>query len=338
MPASTGPACWNRLPWRISIALALNVRRDRPGPDFRARHARGEVRPRRQSFLAHNSNSFGFFFFFFCWGAHIHRLAQREHYGIATRAEQVGGGRAPGERDPPAPSVAGLVGRPVAMRRRGRFMCLFRITTGRLLTGADAGRAIGMHTTSDPGRGLCSGRDAGGGGPDSSNPESVLQMPISIRGLALLVIAALATIYMVREMRDVLVPIALGVVVFHSLAPFVERLVRWHVPRTLAALLVMGVMIGGCRRWCGTLYDEAVAVVQQLPDAAKKLRGVFAASDSSPARRSHSRCSRRRPSSRPRPRKRWGPRRAARCHARADRASRCLRGSDVLLGGARNVT
>ena len=43
---------------------------------------------------------------------------------------------------------------------------------------------------------------------------------------------------MLREMRDVFIPIALSVLVFHSLAPLVPA-GRWRVPRTIAAILVM---------------------------------------------------------------------------------------------------
>ena len=71
--------------------------------------------------------------------------------------------------------------------------------------------------------------------PNAASPDA-LPVPINIRSLALLVLAALATIYMVREMREVLIPIALSFLVFHSLAPFVERLVRWRLPRVLAAV------------------------------------------------------------------------------------------------------
>jgi predicted PurR-regulated permease PerM len=103
---------------------------------------------------------------------------------------------------------------------------------------------------------------------------ATLPMPISIRSLALLVLAVFATIYMVREMQDVFIPIALSFVVFQSLAPFVERLVRWRVPRALAALLVMSVLLGAVGSIGWALSDEAVSVVQQMPEAAKKLRTI----------------------------------------------------------------
>jgi predicted PurR-regulated permease PerM len=114
--------------------------------------------------------------------------------------------------------------------------------------------------------------------PTPPNAETVpglqVSMPISIRSLALYVLAVLATIYMVKQMREVLMPVALSGLVYHMLAPFVHRLVRWRIPRTVAALLVMTCLIGvsGLAVW--SLTDEAVAVVQQLPEAARTLRAA----------------------------------------------------------------
>ncbi len=112
--------------------------------------------------------------------------------------------------------------------------------------------------------------------PQNAENSPVLQvpMPISIRSLALYVLAVLATIYMVKQMRDVLMPVALSGLVYHMLAPFVHRLVRWRVPRSLAALLVMACLIGTSSLAVWSLTDEAVAVVQQLPEAARTLRAA----------------------------------------------------------------
>lgn len=175
---------------------------------------------------------------------------------------------------------------------------------------------------------------------DSSAPDSTpaLPMPISIRSLALLVIAALATIYMVREMRDVLIPIALSIVVFHSLSPFVQRLVRWRVPRTLAAVLVMSVMVGGVGTIVWSLSDEAVSVVQQLPDAAKKLRAIVRGLRSQQGQSLTAQVQQAANEFESTAKEAIGGTSAPRGVMRVQVEEPVLRGSDLLLGGARNVT
>lgn len=111
--------------------------------------------------------------------------------------------------------------------------------------------------------------------PDPADATAALpqlSMPVSIRSLALIVLASLATIYMVRAMRDVLMPLALSALVFHLLAPFVEGLVRWRVPRTLAAIVVMMAMLGATAATAWSLSDNAAAVVNKMPDAARRMR------------------------------------------------------------------
>jgi predicted PurR-regulated permease PerM len=102
-----------------------------------------------------------------------------------------------------------------------------------------------------------------------------LPMPISIRSLALVLLATLITIYMLREMAPVLIPIALSVIVYNSLSPLVERLVRWRFPRVLAAAIAVLALVGACGATAYTFSDEAAAVVQKMPEAARRLRGML---------------------------------------------------------------
>ncbi len=86
--------------------------------------------------------------------------------------------------------------------------------------------------------------------PSEPAPPTTIEIsgPTNVRSLALVVLAAIATIYMVRAMRDVFMPLVLALLVFHLLAPFVQRLVKWRLPRALAALLVDGIPRRGVRR------------------------------------------------------------------------------------------
>lgn len=95
---------------------------------------------------------------------------------------------------------------------------------------------------------------------------------VDIRSLSLLVLATAASMLLLHELQPVVVPIVLAAAVFYALAPAVNWLVRWRVPRAMAAALVMLTLIGGLGSLVYSLSDEAIAVVQSLPDTAQKMR------------------------------------------------------------------
>jgi predicted PurR-regulated permease PerM len=175
-------------------------------------------------------------------------------------------------------------------------------------------------------------------GSSAVSDAAALPMPISIRSVALVVLAVLATIYMVREMREVLIPIALSVLVFHSLAPFVERLVRWRVPRVLAAVVVMSAMLAGLGTMVWTLSDEAVAVVQQMPEAAKRLRAVVRGFRQQPGASLTQQVQQTATELESTAKEAMGATPLPRGVLRVQVEEPVLRGSDVLLGGARNIS
>jgi predicted PurR-regulated permease PerM len=99
-----------------------------------------------------------------------------------------------------------------------------------------------------------------------------LQVPVDIRSASLFVLATVACIFVLKQMQPVVVPIVLGALLFYALAPVVDWLNRWHVPRGLAASLVMVSLLAGAGGLAYSLSDEATAVVRSLPDTAEKLR------------------------------------------------------------------
>lgn len=85
-------------------------------------------------------------------------------------------------------------------------------------------------------------------------------------------LAILATIYMLRSMQSVVVPLVLAILVYHALAPIVSWMVRWHVPRALAATLVMLGLFAGIGAGGYALRDQVTAAVESLPDAVQQIR------------------------------------------------------------------
>ena len=97
-------------------------------------------------------------------------------------------------------------------------------------------------------------------------------MPVDVRSMALVVLAALAGIFALQWARAILVPVLLGVMFSYALTPAVDRIARWHVPRALAAgaLLSAIVLVIGWGAWA--LSDDASALIETLPQVAQKVR------------------------------------------------------------------
>jgi predicted PurR-regulated permease PerM len=94
------------------------------------------------------------------------------------------------------------------------------------------------------------------------------------------VITLVAALYLARAF---FVPLLIGVLASYALSPLVEWLKAARVPRPLSAALVLAVLVG-CSSWVAfSLSDDAAAMIERLPDAARKLRqNMIAARTSGP--------------------------------------------------------
>lgn len=107
--------------------------------------------------------------------------------------------------------------------------------------------------------------------PAGEDPTTLPTGPVSIRSLALSILAFGAVIFLLRSMQEVFIPIVLAALLFYTLDPFVDRVSRW-LPRALAAALVVGFVLGVLGTGAYALSDDAMAVVDDLPATARKLR------------------------------------------------------------------
>jgi predicted PurR-regulated permease PerM len=92
--------------------------------------------------------------------------------------------------------------------------------------------------------------------------------------LFLAVIAGIAALYLGRAF---LIPLLIGGLTSYALRPVVDGLARLHVPRVLGAAVVTAALAGGLVWGLASLSDNAVALLEKLPDAARKLRVAVAA-------------------------------------------------------------
>lgn len=101
---------------------------------------------------------------------------------------------------------------------------------------------------------------------------SVRARRYSHMNLALTVLAVIALIAALYFARAFFVPLLIGILASYALRPMVDGLQAMHIPRAVAAALVLGVLAGGVSWLAYSLSDEAAAMLEKLPDAARKLR------------------------------------------------------------------
>ena len=103
-------------------------------------------------------------------------------------------------------------------------------------------------------------------------PGTAPSVPVHVRNVALVVLAVIACIGVLHWAASVIVPLLLGIVFSYALTPVVNRLASWRLPRPLAAAVLMVTILGGTGALAWTLSDDAMLLVQSLPEAAQKLR------------------------------------------------------------------
>jgi predicted PurR-regulated permease PerM len=72
--------------------------------------------------------------------------------------------------------------------------------------------------------------------------------------------------------RGFFVPLLIGILASYALHPLVDGLQSWRVPRSIGAALVLAMVIGGFSWIAVSLSDDASAIIEKLPNAARQLR------------------------------------------------------------------
>jgi predicted PurR-regulated permease PerM len=99
-----------------------------------------------------------------------------------------------------------------------------------------------------------------------------LRTTIDIRSTSLAILAVLATLFAVHVASPVIIPVLLGLTASYALSPIVDRMQRLHLPRALAAALLIAAL-GATAAWTAyTLSDDATTLIESLPDATQKVR------------------------------------------------------------------
>jgi predicted PurR-regulated permease PerM len=101
-------------------------------------------------------------------------------------------------------------------------------------------------------------------------PESAPGAPA--RNAPLTVLAVLAAVFFLDWAQAVFVPLVLSVVLGYALAPVVDRLEKYSIPRALSAAVLLLAIVIGAGAAALSLREEAAALIETLPDAVQKIQ------------------------------------------------------------------
>jgi predicted PurR-regulated permease PerM len=124
-----------------------------------------------------------------------------------------------------------------------------------------------------------------------ANPQSALREPqvalsestgairepqtrMAVQNAALTILAVIGAVLVLQYTQAMIIPIVLGVLISYALEPMVVTLTRLRLPRPVAAAIVIVMISGATGVLLYSLRVQASDIVQQLPDAARRLRRI----------------------------------------------------------------
>lgn len=116
---------------------------------------------------------------------------------------------------------------------------------------------------------------------DSALDASLLSLPptrmtVDARGLALGILAVLATVFVLSWAQNFVVPLLVGIVISYTLNPFVTWLEAIKIPRVVGTVILMGSVIGALVFGTYSLRGQMQTIIEQLPEAAIKFSTALA--------------------------------------------------------------
>jgi predicted PurR-regulated permease PerM len=102
-----------------------------------------------------------------------------------------------------------------------------------------------------------------GGGNGSGAPH---------RSAPLILLAVFATIVVLEWAQAVFIPLFLALIISYALGPVVGWFERMRVPRPLSAAVLLLAIVAGLGAAAWSLRDEAVSLIDTLPEAVQKIR------------------------------------------------------------------
>ncbi|OGW24909.1 MAG: AI-2E family transporter [Nitrospirae bacterium GWC2_42_7] len=113
---------------------------------------------------------------------------------------------------------------------------------------------------------------------DKDSPESpktaplVLRTQVDVYSFSLALLAVLAVIFVLHWAKAIFIPLMLGVMISYALSPPVNLMQKWRITRAIGAAVLLLSIVGGTGALVYSLSDDAVKLIETLPEAAQKIR------------------------------------------------------------------
>jgi len=106
-----------------------------------------------------------------------------------------------------------------------------------------------------------------------SEPDrTLIHMPVDIRNMSLVILAVLASVFVLHWAKAVFIPVMLSVLFSYALSPLVNWMELKRVPRWLGAAVLLVAIFSAIGSTAYLLRNEAAQLVEALPAAAQKFR------------------------------------------------------------------
>ncbi|CDS50426.1 FIG00931248: hypothetical protein [Polaromonas sp. CG9_12] len=99
----------------------------------------------------------------------------------------------------------------------------------------------------------------------------ILHMPVDVRNVSLVILAIMASLFVLQWARVVLIPIMLSVLFSYAFSPLINWMESRHVPRWLSSAVLLLGILGAMGSGAYLLRLEAAQLIEALPAAAQKL-------------------------------------------------------------------
>ncbi|HQT32388.1 MAG TPA: AI-2E family transporter [Thiobacillus sp.] len=100
----------------------------------------------------------------------------------------------------------------------------------------------------------------------------VARVQADVRNISLTVLTVLAVIFVLHWARAFFIPLMLGIMISYAFSPLVNRMQKWRIPRAIGAALLLAGIVGGTGSLVYSLSDDAIQLIETLPEAAQKFR------------------------------------------------------------------
>jgi predicted PurR-regulated permease PerM len=97
---------------------------------------------------------------------------------------------------------------------------------------------------------------------------------LNVTTVSLVVIAMGVIVFLLQYMQALFAPLAFGLLLFYALDPAVDAMERFRIPRWIGAAFALGLTMATIFGGAYTLQDEALTVVNELPDGARRIAAL----------------------------------------------------------------